>query len=145
MDLNLTTFHLRLGVLACPLSAPLLAQVKGRGGFQIKKPGCSKISCISGSTSCEGGEVNRLKALFGVQALGPLWKRGFSTPTLENSLDSLGCTVLCNGEGCSAQTTASLPHPRPPAQCGNQNISRNCQMSPRDEVTHSLRVKVCFP
>lgn len=114
MDLNLTTFRLRLGVLACPLSAPPAGPGERKRRVPDKKPGCSKISCISGSTSCEGGEVNRLKALFGAQALGPLWKRGFSTPTLENSLDSLGCTVLCNGEGCSAQTTASLPHPPTP-------------------------------
>lgn len=66
MDLNLTTFHLRLGVLAYPPSASLLAQVKGRGD---KKPGCCKISCISGQTSCDADAVTGLKALFGAQAL----------------------------------------------------------------------------
>lgn len=48
MDLNLTTFHLRLGVLACPLSAPLLAQVKGRGGFQIKSQDVAKLVVSQG-------------------------------------------------------------------------------------------------
>lgn len=69
MDLNLTTFHLRLGVLACPLSAALLAQVKGRGGFWIKSQDVARSAVSQGRLPVRVNEVNGLRALFGAQAL----------------------------------------------------------------------------
>lgn len=71
MDLNLTTFHLRLGVLACPLSASLLAQVKGRGGLWIKSQDVARSAVSQGRLpgGVGGNEVNGLRALFEAQAL----------------------------------------------------------------------------
>lgn len=107
MDLNLTTFHLRLGALAYPPSAPLLAQVKGRGGFQIKKsqdvavsqgrlPVTVMRSWVESTLRSPGPKILYGNVAFQLEHLKIIW--------------TVWAAQFFVIEGCCAQTSAALLH-----------------------------------